>query len=65
MTKKDYKLIAEALKEAREESNPLEGRSGVTLAAQKLANVLRADNPRFDYKRFLEACGVPETEWNQ
>ncbi len=30
---------------------------GATLAADRIAEVLAADNPRFDRDRFMEACG--------
>ncbi len=59
MTRKDYVLIAEALKKARPtpsdyNSAHVQFRADVTLIADALAN----DNPRFDRERFLKACGV-------
>ena len=69
MTKKDYKLIASAfqtnINEAVDDGHHASGRQRVYVLAQTLANTLKADNPRFDYERFLEACGVPEKEWNR
>lgn len=60
MTRKDYILIAEALKEARAEALALRAGAGVgvTIAAVRLADALARDNPRFDRERFLKACGV-------
>lgn len=48
MTRKDYVLIAAALREART----------VAEAARLLADQLAQDNPRFDRERFLKAAGV-------
>jgi hypothetical protein len=64
MTKKDFELIARALKEARmhwvigEASDADSFRKGIEAAATELANSLRSTNPRFDAARFLAACGV-------
>lgn len=64
MTKKDYQLIAKVLRDERD--HPASGGAAVQNTVDRLAHsfctALRADNPRFDYKRFLEACGVPEEE---
>ena len=57
MTRKDYQLIAGALKDALGAVDHPH-RTGAVLAAQELAYRLRDDNPRFDRKRFLEACGL-------
>ena len=77
MTRKDYVLIADAIKsvlaDVRADSgNPNlsdKGRavlSGERIGAQdvalRLADRLRQDNPRFETKRFLTACGFPATE---
>lgn len=48
MTRKDYILIAAALKAAQT----------IPQAARNLADQLAQDNLRFDRTRFLEACGV-------
>lgn len=54
MTKKDYIKIAEVLKpiitDKRETTKEY--------IAYKLGDMLKADNNRFDYRRFLIACGV-------
>lgn len=72
MTRKDYVLIAEAIKSVldvvrTESDNPnlsdrgravLAGeRIGIQGAALRLADTLRQDNPRFEWKRFMVACG--------
>lgn len=59
MTRKDYVMIAETLRQNRKDFN--EGEDGLmllTILAHQLANGLEADNPRFDRARFLVACGV-------
>lgn len=53
MTRKDYIALAEALHEAHEESGLS---TGWALTVDKIANVLAADNPRFDRERFVRAC---------
>lgn len=61
MTRKDYVLIAAALKLARvrgdyaHDSHML---AGVDRAAEKVADALADDNRAFDRARFLQACGV-------
>ena len=66
MTKKDYELIAEAIKqcawfygcgipliaELRTPESVLRG------VAMELVESLAADNPRFDQERFMAVCGV-------
>lgn len=59
MTKKDYELIARALKRAHENVNGGQTvEDGAKLAAEYLADALAQDNPRFDRERFLTACEV-------
>jgi hypothetical protein len=59
MTRKDYQLIAAALKDAREANVVYTNGEHVTdLCAVRVANALESDNPRFDRARFLAACGV-------
>jgi len=55
MTRKDYVLIAETIKEAHRLTSE---KAGAGVVAYMLANTLQADNPRFDRARFLDACGV-------
>ena len=57
MTRKDYILLADALKAAAYSLNPPE-RTGALLAANEIAHCLAEDNPRFDRARFLKACGL-------
>lgn len=63
MTKKDFELIARALRAARATEALTnvqlynEGwTNGVDAAASELADALATTNPRFDRARFLEAC---------
>lgn len=64
MTRKDYVLLAEALKEARnhcwavEVPDPASFRVGLQAAAEEIAGALGRDNPKFDRDRFLKASGV-------
>lgn len=66
MSKKDFVLIANAIKNqvdvyAGENDNiAINVRYGIERVAKSLANDLQASNPRFDYRRFLEACGIKE-----
>lgn len=62
MTKKDYELIAAAVRHERGEwaedtwTKDIEiGRAAVVLA---IAHALAQDNPRFDRDRFLKACDL-------
>jgi len=58
MTKKDYELIAAAIKDNRE-YDPMECYAeALDDVARSLATALQRDNPRFDRDRFLKACGV-------
>ena len=69
MTRKDYIAIARAIRSEREawvEPNNNRIAPEVTQAgaltcgyiAQRLSDVMAADNPRFDRAKFLAACGV-------
>lgn len=57
MTRKDYVLLADALRAAIEALDEPR-RMGAKLAATEIAHRLEDDNPRFDYERFLKACGL-------
>lgn len=64
MTRKDYVLIAEAIRRATphplcELDAPLLRQQHGNVAA-RIADALASDNPRFDRARFLTACGVEE-----
>jgi len=55
MTRKDYELIAEVLKEyIHLEWNNLS--RPATSIAEDLADVFASENERFDYNKFMEAC---------
>tara|TARA_Y100001934_G_C12281925_1_gene740373 strand:+ start:1117 stop:1317 length:201 start_codon:yes stop_codon:yes gene_type:complete len=66
MTRKDYELIAAALKRARE---PIVGQEqefndgyseAMDSAAEELAKAFAEENRRFDRARFLKASGAAE-----
>ena len=60
MTRRDYVLIAGALKTARAKLIPYPAQAvGCDTATHELAQVLGKTNPRFDRTRFLAAAGVP------
>lgn len=63
MTRKDFKAIAEIIKGNVEFIKQTDGhcyncRERIRNIADELADYLSTQNPRFDRKRFLEACGV-------
>ena len=60
MTRRDYVAIAAELADARRYSDHPEQRLGIDAAAERIADTLARDNPRFDRKRFLAACGVSQ-----
>lgn len=55
MTRKDYKLIAAALREAKPEGDNM-ALATWQLTVNNIATALAGDNPRFDYQIFLKAC---------
>ncbi len=57
MTRKDYVLLAEAIKAATSAIDHPE-RLGAQLVANEIAHRLQQDNPRFDRERFLKAAGL-------
>lgn len=57
MTRKDYVLIAEAIRKVYSDHHP-DDCFGVDWTARAIADALSRDKPRFDRTRFLEACGV-------
>ena len=63
MTKKDYELIAKAVKASWtpntiSDPNKALFNNGVEVTASYLVQVLQAENPRFDSERFRKACGI-------
>lgn len=55
MTRKDYIIIARAIKNAE----------SVAELAYRLADAMQADNPEFNRTKFLKACGLPLGTLNQ
>ncbi len=63
MTRKDYVLIAAALRDTLLIDCPTESylqgaKAAHVSAVTRLADSLARDNPRFDRERFLKAAGV-------
>ena len=65
MTKKDYKIFAEMIKERldyNDKFDPDEATKAcvdeLTAIANKMAVIFQIDNPRFHKIKFLTACGV-------
>ncbi len=60
MTRKDYILIAAAIKAAATEypDERPDAKQQQEDVAFSIAEALASDNPRFDRERFLKACGV-------
>ena len=73
MTRKDYVAIADVISgaladiahDAEKEFVSDKGRAilsgeraGVHMVALRIADAMRADNPRFDWGRFIKACGM-------
>jgi hypothetical protein len=60
MTRKDYRLIAQALRDAADDHNRAgryEAYHGILDAALVLSKRLQYTNPRFHRQKFLIACG--------
>ena len=57
MTKKDYVKIAAALRCTRNDY-PLAEPDILDSVCQRLATVLKDDNPKFDRAKFYKACGL-------
>lgn len=71
MTRKDYELIAKAIRDTQERikndatnEDRTEQLRGVRRTAAHIAQALAADNGRFDAGRFLTACGYGATSMN-
>lgn len=62
MSRKDYELIARAVKARADLANVLQTRAfRLTILAELVSTLsaeLKRDNPRFDSERFALACGV-------
>lgn len=59
MTRKDYELIASALSIAAEMHPGFN--QALSDAAFEISNALKADNQRFNERRFQKACGIEYT----
>lgn len=64
MTRKDYVLLAEAINGVQQNWRGEDDlarlvRGAVYNVAERIALELAKDNPRFDYRKFMEACGFP------
>jgi hypothetical protein len=57
MTKKDYVLIAKAIKKSKETNRTFASEQLIGLVGA-LCLVLKEDNYRFDANKFIEACGL-------
>lgn len=59
MSRKDFVLLARAIKEVREGTSE-EQRQLVDHVAKRIASAIDQSSATFQKGRFLEACGVPE-----
>jgi hypothetical protein len=59
MTRKDYELIAKALRSALKSNTDNDQSVGILKAAREVASALTADNSRFDQGRFMAAVLDP------
>jgi hypothetical protein len=57
MTRKDYNKIAESLKNSKPCPDLKDMLFAWEVTVAGLADALHDDNPRFDYDRFIKACG--------
>lgn len=58
MTRKDYELIARAIRRSADADRSTLRLAAIETVAVLLAVDLAEGNPRFDRARFLAACGV-------
>jgi len=65
MTKKDYILIAEAIRDVYDYQKESDGKGSkalkqgaIEVTVVNIADALRHDNPRFDSRKFVKACGI-------
>lgn len=56
MTKKDYRLIAQAIREEYESALSDLERATIYKIAYRLSSLLEKDNPRFSHFMFINAC---------
>ena len=58
MSKKDYVAIAAVIKASVEAEPSSDGKKVIRHVTNRITEMLRADNPNFDTKRFYVACGL-------
>lgn len=60
MTRKDYKKIAEVIKDRIDDTEADADSHYIVLArlGRAIADIMEQDNDRFDRVRFLDACGI-------
>lgn len=67
MTRKDYEAIAERLARLADKYQYDEGRNILAEVVQDLAEEFAEENPRFDFDKFVTACGLvvsrPPINW--
>lgn len=62
MTRKDYVLIAEVIKDWQKfatSNNERVDKGHAANLADMLAEALKRDNSRFDAEQFIKACAIP------
>ena len=60
MTKKDYVLLSSWIKANYESLKQPEHKLMIWLMTKELCSLLARDNNRFDHKKFLKACAMPD-----
>ena len=60
MSKRHFEAIARLIRSEHEDAQSVEATLVIERLAQRMANVLGGDNPRFDRERFLDACYGPK-----
>ena len=58
MTKKDYELIANTVKEVKRLYASKSDSPILTILMFELARELKKENPKFDKQKFANACGL-------
>lgn len=58
MTKKDYELIARAIKAHQDSAKSRQGKNMLVSVAMELVKELEAESPLFDRNKFYDACGM-------
>ena len=59
MSRKDYEALARAINAQRQFGSEQEREANLTIhrVAHSIARTLQSENSRFDYSRFINACG--------